>query len=331
MKKVLLWLLKVSLSALIACVVLTGFCMLYYNEPIHDDTADGVTDYSWEYNKFYSRGTEGFAWGKTNNEGYTNTYDYSENKDVDVLVMGSSHMEARQVAMEESTAAVLGSLLSDQTVYNIGVSSHNFLVCADNIAAAVHKYNPSKYVVLETSSLEYTDEELLSAINETVPDLTSNAHGVLGLLQKNQFLRLSYTQLKDLNEHAKATANADNATATQTMGSEELYDQLFAKLADDVSQSGAQLIIAYHCRLVLNEDGSATASHDEELRSFFADVCNRNGVIFLDMSDIFVENYEQNRVLPHGFTNSSVGSGHLNKHGHAMMANAIYDLIKEEK
>ena len=331
MKKVLLWLLKVMLSGIIACAVLTGFCMLYYNVPVHDSTLDGVTDYSWEPNKFYSAGTEGFAWGKTNNEGYSNAFDYSAGQDVDVLIMGSSHMEARQVAMEESTAAVLGSLLPDETVYNIGVSGHTFLICADNMAAAVKKYSPSKYVVVETSNLLYTNEELISAINETVPDLPSNAHGLVGLLQKNHFLRLAYKQLKDMNGYTEEEGNSADTTTTQGQNSEELYDQLFAKLAGDVSQSGAQLVVVYHCRILVNEDGSAVASHDEEQRAYFADICSRNGVIFLDMSDAFINNYEQTTILPYGFTNSSVGSGHLNKHGHAMIANAICDLIKEGK
>ena len=37
----------------------------------------------------------------------------------------------------------------------------------------------------------------------------------------------------------------------------------------------------------------------------------------------------ENHILPHGFSNTSVGSGHLNKEGHAMVAEAIYHRIKE--
>ena len=95
---------------MMAFVIVSAFCTLYYNLPAHNDAPGGATDYAWQEHKFYSRGNEGFAWGKTNNEGYVNTYDYSEDTEVDILMMGSSHAEAFNVAMEESTAAVLGTM-----------------------------------------------------------------------------------------------------------------------------------------------------------------------------------------------------------------------------
>lgn len=329
MRRFVLWLLKAGVSGFIAFTILTVFCILYYNVPVHDDTIDGATDYSWEHNKFYSRATEGFAWGQTNNEGYLNTFDYSKNQTIDILIMGSSHMEAYQVAMHESTASVLGNLLPDHTVYNIGVSGHNFLVCADNFTAAIDKYKPSKYVVLEMSNLLYTDEQLTTAINEAVPDLSSHASGVIGTLQKNQFLRLLYTQLEAFNDNLEFSDNSDIVIPTTNRGSEKLYDELLEKLSNTASQSGAQLIIVYHPHLKINQDGSASALIDGELAVFFEDVCKRNNISFLNMSSHFVRCYEEAHILPHGFSNTSVGSGHLNKNGHEMIADAVYKLIKE--
>ena len=341
MKKTAAWFLRVCISGLIAFCLLTLFCVLYYNVPVHYSTIDGATDYSWECNQFYSRATEGFAFGKTNNEGYLNTFDYSENTDIDILVMGSSHMEAYQVAMDESTAAILGSLFPDRTVYNIGISGHTLLDCADNLNAAVAKYKPSQYVLIETTNLSLNDQQLLSAINETVRDIPSRSGGLLGLLQKNQFLRLLYSQLKEFmknsdqpktsgsSEHDPAEIN--EAPQKASYGNEALYTELLAKLQNTVSGSGAQLIIVYHPHLRINEDGSASALSDRDTAAFFADICRKTQVLFLDMSDIFLSRYEEDHVLPYGFSNTSVGSGHLNRNGHAMIADAVYDLIKEEK
>lgn len=329
MRKIFLWIFKAGFSGVIAFTILTGFCTLYYNVPVHDDTIDGVTDYSWEPNKFYSRATEGFAWGKTNNEGYLNDFDYIENQNIDILVMGSSYMEAYQVAMHESTASVLGDFFPNYTIYNIGVSSHNFLVCADNFSAAIDKYKPTKYVIVEASNLLYNDEQLMEAIDESIPDLTSHADGIIGIVQKNQFLRLLYTQLKAYSDNSKDLDGLDKATITK--GNEKLYDKLLAKLSYDASKSGAQLIIMYHPHLKLNQDGSASAITNVELNDFFANACKRNNVIFLNMSDFFVKYYEEYYILPHGFSNSSIGSGHLNKHGHKVIANAVYQVIKEEE
>lgn len=179
-----LWLLKASVGGALAFAILTSFCLLYYNIPVHFSTAEGATDYSWERNKFYSRGTEGFALGKTNNEGYVNSFDYHEGMNIDVLLMGSSHMEGYNVSMSNSTSAQLASLLGDDVVYNIGVSGHTFLRCCDNFEAALEKYKPQKYVVIETYSLAFSDLELEQAINGTVEDLSSHTDGLIGMLQK---------------------------------------------------------------------------------------------------------------------------------------------------
>ena len=41
--------------------------------------------------------------------------------------------------------------------------------------------------------------------------------------------------------------------------------------------------------------------------------------------------YNQNYILPHGFINSSIGNGHLNKYGHKMLAEELYKIIEEVK
>ena len=328
MKKTCIWFLKAGVSAVLALAILTGFCMLYYNVPIHYDTSHGATDYAWQYNQFYSRGTEGFALGKTNNEGYVNKADYTEGQKTHILIMGSSHMEAFNVGMEESTAAVLGSLLPEKTVYNIGMSAHTFLNCADNLSAAMEKYKPTDYVILETSNLRYTNGNLQTVLEKKVSHLSSPTDGIVGMLQKNQFLRLLYAQLANFGKDDTSN-KASTAPQKKTWASEELYSALITRLVSTVSQYGAKLIILYHPPLSLQEDGTATVTDDRELSAFFAEVCKESGAQFLDMAEIFTENYEKSHVLPHGFSNTSVGTGHLNKNGHKMIAQAICDLIKE--
>ena len=68
-KRIIYGICKVLSAGLVAGIILTAFCFLYYNVPVHVKCEDKTTDYVWEKNKFYSRGTEGFAMGKTNNEG----------------------------------------------------------------------------------------------------------------------------------------------------------------------------------------------------------------------------------------------------------------------
>ena len=85
----------------------------------------------------------------------------------------------------------------------------------------------------------------------------------------------------------------------------------------------------YHPTTTLNNDGSLTLSSENENVKEFEKLCQDNGIYFLDMSKRFKEEYEKNYILPYGFSNTSVGSGHLNKYGHEMVADELYKLIKE--
>ena len=107
MKKFFGWLIKAGIAGMIAFALLCAFCFFWYNVPVHYENPTGATEYYWQEHKFYSKGTEGFALGKTNNEGFNNLKDYSEGEHINILLMGSSHMEGFNVAQDENTAAMI--------------------------------------------------------------------------------------------------------------------------------------------------------------------------------------------------------------------------------
>ena len=92
---------------------------------------------------------------------------------------------------------------------------------------------------------------------------------------------------------------------------------------------GLPIIIFYHPGIAIHQDGSISTNGDSTIIHLFQEVCEENGIYFLDMSDRFQQEYEESYTLPYGFANTSVGSGHLNKYGHAMIADELYKLISE--
>ena len=120
---------------------------LLQTSSLHKDK-DNVTDWRYDTNAFYSRGTEGFACWRTNNEGYLNIGNYTPGMNIDVLITGSSHMEALNVMQKNSSASILDSKYGIR-VYNIAISGQNFATCASSLKAAVKKYKPSRFVVIE--------------------------------------------------------------------------------------------------------------------------------------------------------------------------------------
>ncbi|MBQ9527465.1 MAG: SGNH/GDSL hydrolase family protein [Fretibacterium sp.] len=314
------------MSGILAFVILTVTCLLYYNLPVHAVCDDGVTDYKRKPYRFCSRGTEGFSLARTNNDGYFNLFDYEKDLPISVLIMGSSHMEALQMMMRESTASRLNSMWNG-IVYNIGISGHSFLVCANNIQSASRKYCPTQYIIVETSSLSFLDKSLEDIVHGSFERIPSNAKGLLAILSRNQYLRLLYHQIE---AHLKRW-NADKTielTREEANNNPELLSKVFCKMRDAAQSSGAKLIIAYHPGVALNEDGSLRIVSDEEVTAQFAGLCKETGIHFLDMSSRFLEEYNRDYTLPYGFCNTSVGKGHLNREGHRMMADELFKLMK---
>lgn len=329
-KKVAVWCCKAFLAGCLAFSVMTLFCTVYYNIPLYYPNSDGSTDYKWTPNCFYSRGTEGFALGKTNNDGFINSIDYTEDMDIDVLIMGSSHMEAYYVSQSESVTGRLNALSEDKTVYNIGVSAHSFLTCCCNFEAAIEKYRPSYHVVIETSRIAFTSEELNSVLTGTFPELPQHrSGGIIGFLSENPFLRLIYSQLRYCMDQA-ADDNEKAAPNTQLQradDSSETLNGVFSLLSKTATQHGTGIIIVYHPTTQINSDGSLLLPSEDKERERFANLCEKNGITFLDMTERFKYEYDVNHILPHGFINTSVGNGHLNKYGHEMIADELHKII----
>ena len=195
---------KIFISGIIALVPLTLLCCFYSNHPRYNINGPG--------NVFYFLAGEGFGWGRTNNEGYTNMFDFDDGTKIDVLITGSSHMEAYQVDMRLSTASRLNALLENETVYNIGVSGQYFLNCARNLNAALKKYQPTKYVVIETGNISFSDEEISPIISEKAeeavePQFIDNGGEIRGLYRSMRHVILGNPYLWLINQR-KVTYNA---------------------------------------------------------------------------------------------------------------------------
>jgi hypothetical protein len=79
--------------------------------------------------------------------------------------------------------------------------------------------------------------------------------------------------------------------------------------------------------MVLNKDGSVSADTNNNYFIELKKACNNNNIYFIDMTNIFMEAYKTNYILPHGFINTAVGVGHLNINGHRMIANELFKHI----
>ncbi len=327
---------RMMLSGGLAFLILTCFCFFYFNLPPRCEEQSGATDYRWSEKTFYSRWTEGVSWGSTNNEGYTDSIDHLEGEKVDVLLMGSSHLEGFQVPPEDRLAARVRMKNPEKSIYSIGISGHSFLICCCNLNTALDKYEPSEAVVIETGSVWFSDSELNGAVNGSLNEISAFSNGLIGFLQKNPFLRLLYSQFQGYRKTKSETPFfpqyvREEQSQAKDLPDSELLGMLLRKINGIAQGHQVQLIVIYHPAIGLSADGSVQRKDDPKTVRLFEQICVREGILFCDMGERFLSEYMENHVLPYGFFNTSVGSGHLNRYGLEMMAEELSFLLGEGK
>jgi hypothetical protein len=117
---------KYLIASFLVFFVLNTLCYFYYKRPINIPTKTGVTDFYNEPHFHYSQMLEGYGFGVMNNEGFNNLFDYT-GQNVDVLLMGSSQIEATNVPQNLTTNAFLNQYFNNEKcIYNIATSHHGF-------------------------------------------------------------------------------------------------------------------------------------------------------------------------------------------------------------
>ncbi|MCI8315442.1 MAG: hypothetical protein HFH74_10485 [Lachnospiraceae bacterium] len=344
-KGVIIWLLKCFVAGIVAVAILSVFSLFYYNHGIRKTSETGATDYSWE-NQFHSVGYEGFAWGINDANGYNNAYTLDK-EDIDILLMGSSHMNAYNVPQKCSVSYLLNYLMQTSGmgygVYNIGMEGHTFFMCSDNLEDALEAYSPQKYVIMETRSVKLSIESMEEVLTGTRKRTPAFDSGLIYYMQKVPYFCLLHRQIRDMCDLNDASlAENDNDTATKADNSnsgdtlvniDSVYNtqlnRYMEKLAKEASGYKVKLLVFYMPNICINDDGTVGTVGNPQDIAEFASACRNYGIEFLDMSGIFLENYRQNYELPFGFSNTEAGKGHLNRRGHELVANALFDKIME--
>ena len=290
----------------------------------HITDKDGVTDYIFEPGKFWIQASEGFGWGWINNDGYKTLHDFHAGISIDVIMIGTSHMEAAQMPMNRAASAVLEEF-SGMSVYNLGVPGQSFASCLSTLKAAVRKYAPSKYIIIEAHHTALSDKDLRKILSGTVKGRPAFDKGFASLVRKSDYLRLLY------HKYLKARISPEPEDTGIPVPSTELLSETLGFAARTARSSGAKLIIAYHPYVALQPDGTLklrVSGEEAEYMAGLSRLCAQNGIYFLDMSQRFLKEYAENFSLPYGFANTSPGSGHMNALGHRMFAEEIYSLIQ---
>ena len=327
-KQAVNWIGKAMLAGLLAFALLCLGCLFYFNTPVHFDNPDGATEYKYESGPFF-RGTEGYGWGRVNNDGFNNTRDYAAGEPVDILLMGSSHMEGFCVPQKDTAAAVLNRLFGgEKYAYSIGMAGHTFLYCAKHLDRALEVYTPEDWVVIELATLSYDPAAMDAACDGTLPDMPSHTGGLITALQKLPYLRLFYTKyVKGANEAVVAAAGTAEPVSMEDF--EAALSRLLQRIGEISEAHGVKTMLVYTPTVLPDEDGRAVTDARPGERACFARLCSENGLVFLDLTERNIAAAEEDGRLPFGFANTAPGTGHINSLGLRLYAEAVHARIEE--
>jgi hypothetical protein len=278
--------------------------------------------------------TEGISIGFYDKNGYNNAYP-SEDV-IDYLCLGSSQMEAKEVMPNKNMVYFLNEILDSNGetgyAYNIGVSGEQMTTCISRLGHAVETYCPQRAVIIETGALDFSQNEIDEALEDPeVGNLFYTYRGIMGIVRKLPYIRLVYVQLELLQDKKKAETAAVVENDTVSEFDYVSYKTKITPLIEKAEKNakGIPVIIFYHPGVTIQTDGSLSTGGDPAMIRCFRDICEANGVRFLDMSERFQREYYENYTVPYGFANTRVASGHLNRYGHAMIADELYKMIQE--
>ena len=332
-KQNMCWIIKAVAAFLLAFLILNGISYFYYFIPYNMECKTGATDFVFPSNFRGFNGEEGICSIKIDSNGYNNQ---SVPEKINILCMGSSHTLAYTVNPDEGYPAILNSKLQDEngmSAYNIGMFGHDWYCCINNLEAALAAFTPSDYIVVETFYSKYEVKKLKK--------LNASKYGVAGsvasksmqLIKKIPFLQLAGHQIKSMF----AAASDESITVTESTDNKitkEYKDELditFNHISELVSEKGCKFVYLYHPDVKVDKEGKAYTDTEEEYLLYTKELCQKYDFIFVDMTQRFMDEYENSYILPRGFSNTKIGYGHINKYAHAMIADELYEIVMEEE
>lgn len=329
---------KIIISGCLSVLFLSIINIPYFYTGIHITNETGATDYAWESGQLRTNMTEGYAWLTMDRYGFNNTEENAEKaiqNGVDILLMGSSHMEAVEVAQNQNLGYLLNENISGENTYNIGISGHDIYRVIDNISDAIKTYEPRDYVIIETYDIELEQEKMEEVIEGRAKKIPSYDSGIVYQLQKIPAIKWIYKSLDEWasqsrNIFEKATTDFSNANEKIPDCYKETLNEFLRKIVLACEETDCIPVIFYHQQAEIQTHGTIYLDTDERYLEIFKKVCDENDILFVDMTEDILKNYDKEHILPHGFINTYVGNGHMNAYGHRIVANKLLEVLYAE-
>lgn len=331
MKKLFRQLFIIIWSGILSCLLLSLFAIVYDLSGAKITNPSLATFSKWDGHQLVTNMKEGFAWIVTDEDGFNNK---SKLEKVDVLIMGDSHMEGIQVSQDDNLTGKLNNVyLKEYNTYNIGISGTYFPYCVNNLVNALNYYKPSKAVIFDvTNDSILPDSDLMNVIINGNLEKRSvqYEHGIMAYIKRIPCVKPLLYGIQ--NWKNQGNNQKEVSTENSKIIDSDYYDMLndfMGIIHKETSTRGIIPIVVYLPSEQINSDGTHSVIKNYEHVEKFNQICNKNDIVFVDMSAEFKRLYNEDQILAHGFINTAVGEGHINKYGHRITANRIAQIIMD--
>lgn len=359
-KKILSW-----ITAAIAAVICVNFlCLFYIRETGGAERLGGAIYAISQPGRISVNCEEGYGFNRNDENGYTNTT-AQLSEDGYILIMGNSMTRGTNTMPKDRYVQQLNSLIAkdmggdaSETAYAYSISRGGalFAELASGYDAALAEFPDAKAVVIqlafENRDLGISPEYLEQVYNQREFDVTQTAEYIFENesfvskfkhLVKNAFPLIPFAENRRFNKIGHPFVGAfglNRIIMKKDIISADLKnenDQNALKYAelDALTEALSYLNSKNNIPLIIL-DMPDIKSFDEDSLTFnlykqdiWEEACNEAGVTFIGMTDEFEELFLQERKLPYGYSNTSVGTGHMNKAGNRLVAETLYQKLKE--
>lgn len=334
------------LAAFIAFCVANLLILPYWKAPGWISREAGATSALYHSGTTLVNGYEGYGIANVDSHGYLN--EDLPLADSFVLALGCSHTKAIEVAMDERYTSILNDSLAGQDdsnlyVYNLAIDGFYFPDIVKGFDAALAEFPGAESLIIEIPTTDFDLALLTDAVNSRPfePSLTGeNLYNQQSMKEKlkigikeylpilSLYLSKQFTHIS-LGDGTPFLYVPSTSEALQYSVTKEAYllalEPALAHLKENYNK---EIIIYFHPFVELHENGEMTTDTSVTIEWFKAS-CEKYGITFIDATNAFLDAYEKDYTIPYGFSNTTPGTGHLNKEGHRISAQLLLDALKK--
>lgn len=334
----------------IGFVIANFLVSFYFFEPGWFNRQGGATQMIYEPGTRIVRADEGYTVTNVDENGYINE-SAELSREGYVLVLGNSQSNGNNVMPEDKYVQILNRMLAadrqekDVCAYNISVGGRDFCDIVSGFDAAIQEFPRSEAVVIQiqttdlnpgklqgcTEQRPFAGEDRGSYLKEHSTFKQKSLNNIKNFFPlwiylweiKSQTVDLSF---EDVFWHQEGNAAPVTGTELDLDEYEKALEEALQFIRSDYD---GKIIIVNTPYIGFRADGTI-AYVKSETEAVFEELCEKNGVIYHNMISKYQTEYESSHKLPYGFSNTSMGTGHLNKDGHRMVADELYEILKEQ-